>query len=383
MKGLTHFISGVAAATFIPQAVRMSISSRMDVEGAASSFIIVLAGMYGILPDTLDFKFGQFFELPDFVVDPDPRNPDPEEMARKFKEAVEKADATGKEVKIQYFPTQLGTNKWRQYCIIFEDNKVSIQLNEEVSTSQIPFPGTAPKGKRVGSAEFGPTLKSRSEDVDWLNKLIRFLRQKLKGPDRKGGSVKPSTIDILSSTMFGLKKEADGRIYFNWLPWHRTWSHSYVLGALLALPVLAITYLLKLEYWWLYPIVAFVGMATHITEDMTGHIGGSLLWPLLKPRTEGFELFKASDPRTNFSVIYTAFILIIFNIDRFTTKLITGGPGAAMPWWLFLLLFLVIPLAVYFKVVKVIKKKIDAKKKITKGEEEDEEPDGMGDAVID
>ncbi|MDA3792735.1 MAG: metal-dependent hydrolase [Elusimicrobia bacterium] len=382
MKGLTHFISGVAAATFIPQAVRMSISSRMDIEGAASSFILVLAGMYGIMPDTLDFKFGQFFEMPDFIVDPDPKNPDPEAMARTFKEAVEKADATGEEVRIQYFPTQLGTNKWRQYCIIFEESKVSIQLNEMVSTSQIPFLGTAPKGKRVGSAEFSQKLKSRSEEVDWLNNLIRFLRQKLKGPDRKSSSVKPSTIDILSSTMFGLKKEADGRIFFNWLPWHRTWSHSYVLAAMMSVPVIGITYLLKLEFWWLYGVVSFVGMATHITEDMTGHIGGSLIWPLLKPRTEGFELFKASDPRTNFSVIYTAFILIIFNIDRFTTKLITGGPDAAMSWWLFLLLFWVLPMFIYFKVVKNVKKNLDAKKKGVK-EEEEEEPDGMGDAVID
>ena len=59
MKGLTHFISGVAAASLIPQVLRMSISSRMDVEGAASSLILVLAGMYGILPDTMILVNGQ------------------------------------------------------------------------------------------------------------------------------------------------------------------------------------------------------------------------------------------------------------------------------------------------------------------------------------
>ncbi|MFC2061015.1 metal-dependent hydrolase [Elusimicrobiota bacterium] len=380
MKGLTHFMSGIAASTFISQAVRMSISSRMDVEGAASSMILVLAGMYGIMPDTLDFKFGQFLELPDFVVDPDPVDPDPQSMAETFAKAVDKAAETGKEVRIQFFPTQLGANRWRQYCIIFEESKVTIQFNEIVSTSQIPIPGTAPKKNRVGAAEFTHKLKPTTDDLDWLNKLIRFLRRKIKGADKPKTVVKPSTIDILSSTMFGLELQDDGKIFFNWLPWHRTWSHSYVFGAMLTIPVFLITFLLKLPYWWLYGTVAFVGFATHITEDMTGHIGGSLLWPLLKPRTEGLELFKASDPRTNFSIIYTSVVLIIWNLDRFTTQYITGGDGSPLPGWLFLMLFLVFPLIIYFSIIAYIKTGMQQKKEELLSEEE---PDGAGDAIID
>ena len=34
---------------------------------------------------------------------------------------------------------------------------------------------------------------------------------------------------------------------------------------------------------------------------------------------QNIELVKASDPRTNFSVIYTAFVLTIWNLDRFTS----------------------------------------------------------------
>lgn len=380
MKGLTHFISGVAAATFIPKVCRMAISSRFDVEGAISSFIIVFAGMYGIMPDTLDFKFGQFFELPDFIVDPDPKNPDPKKMAETFSEAVKKAVETKKEVRIQFFPTQLGANKWRQYCIVFEESKVHIQFNEVVSTSQIPFPGTEPKSNRIGTADLVNPLKTRTDDIDWLNKLVRYVRQKIKGPDRPPGAVKPSTIDILSSTMFGLRLEKDGKVYFNWLPWHRTWSHSYVFGAMLTIPIFIITYLMGLADWWLYGVVAFIGIATHITEDMTGHIGGSLLWPIMKERTEGLELFKASDPRTNFSVIFTAFIITIWNLDRFTTKLITGGPESAMKGWIFILLFLIVPLLIYFRVLKMIIEHIEKKKMIM---EEEEEPDGMGDAIVD
>jgi hypothetical protein len=378
MKGLTHFISGVAAATFIPQVVRMSISSRMDVEGAASSLILVLAGMYGILPDTMDVKFGQFFENPDFIVDPDPLNPDPQNMAEAFAAAVEKAGETGEEVRIQFYPTQLSANTWRQYCIIFEEDRVCIQLNEIVSTSQIPFLGTAPEGKRVGTSNLKYKMKPRTDDIDWLNKFVRWSRQKIKGPDKQSTLVKPSTVDILSSTMFGLKMEKDGLIYFNWLPWHRTWSHSYVLGALLTLPVFLITYVLGLPFWWLYGLVAFIGFATHITEDMTGHIGGSLLWPLLRPRTEGLEIVKASNPATNFSVIYTAFILAIWNLDRFTTQYITGGVESQWSSWAFLLLFLVLPLIIYFNVLKYIRKNLEKQKQVIV-----EDPDGKGDAVTD
>ena len=162
-----------------------------------------------------------------------------------------------------------------------------------------------------------------------------------KGSESDGPEVvKPSTVDILSSTMFGLQPEEDGKIYFNWLPWHRTWSHSYVLGAFMSLFVLITAFFMGLPYWWLYGSAAFLGYAVHVTEDMTGHIGGSLLWPFLKPRTEGLELFKASDPRTNFSVIYTALVLTVWNLDRFTTQYITGGPDSLMSGAVYIISFI-------------------------------------------
>ena len=356
MKGLTHFVSGVAAATFIPQVVRMSAASRMDIPGAANSFIIVLAGLYGIMPDTLDFKVGQFFDQPDIVVDPEPLNPNPNKMAEKFAEAVKRAGETEKTVKIQYMPIQLGANKWRQYLIIFDENKVSVQLNEIVSTSQIPYPGTAPEAeKRSASAPLEYRIKPASCDTDWLNKLVRKSRKAMKGKEKKKTIVKPSTIDILSGTTFGL---------------------------ILASPWAFVAYFMGLDRWWLYPTVAFLGFAVHITQDMSGHIGGSLLWPFLKPRTEGLEMFKASDPRTNFSIIYAAFILIVFNIDRFSTQILTGGAESIWNWWSFLFVFLFIPLAIYFTVVAKIKAGVRHKEEHFQLQQE-EEPDGIGNPVID
>jgi hypothetical protein len=116
---------------------------------------------------------------------------------------------------------------------------------------------------------------------------------------------------------------------------------------------------------------------------MTGHIGGSLLWPLWTPRTEGFELFKASDPRTNFSIVYSAVVLIIWNLDRFTTNMIPmldqtylGFIPGDVP---FLFIFLALPLIFYFWAVAEVKKRIKHGREL----EMEDIPDGSGEPAID
>jgi membrane-bound metal-dependent hydrolase YbcI (DUF457 family) len=285
-------------------------------------------------------------------------------------------------VRIQYFPIQLAANRWRQYCLIFGEKDVSIQINEIVSTSQVPIEGTAPVGKRIATVKLAGELKSKTDRVDWLNSLVRKTRSILKKQKVSVGptKIKPSTVDILSSTMFGLEPEDDGKIYFNWLPWHRTWSHSYVMGAFLSLFVFIPAFFAGFENWWLYGITAFIGYFVHITEDMTGHIGGSLLWPFLRERTEGLELFKASDPRTNFSIIYTGIALSIWNLDRFTTQYITGAADSAISGTAYILLFCVLPLAVYFTAISIIKRYIARSNEEIAAEDD---PDGTGEAVLD
>ncbi|HRY28587.1 MAG TPA: metal-dependent hydrolase [Elusimicrobiota bacterium] len=379
MKGLTHFLSGIAAATFIPEVIRMSTQSRVDtVEGAANSFIMLLAGAYGLLPDTLDFKVGQYFSAAEYEIDPDPRNPDPQAMADKFAAAIAHAGRTGEFTRVQFYPTQLGASLWRQYAVLFPKKEVIIQFNEMVKTSQCPIPGTAPKQNRVGRAPLEYELKARNLEIDWLNKAVRFLRRLIKGPDKEA-AVKPSTVEIFSGAQFGFQLEKDGKLYFNWLPWHRTWSHSYVLGFLLTLPIHLIAYRMGLFHWWLYGLVAFLGFFTHITEDMTGHIGGSLFWPLHRPRSEGLELFKASDPRTNFSIMYAAIVLIVWNTDRFSSKLIPLSGAEVLTY------FLVIPLAVYFYAAAKIKGWIRTKeeKALAAIYDTEEDADGNAESVMD
>jgi len=329
MKGLTHFMTGVALSSFLTPAVTMAASTRLgEGTGAESSFILLLGGLYGIMPDTMDFKMGQFFAAAEVEVDCDPSNPDPKKMARQIGEAMDQVAETGEYRKVQLYPMQLASNLWRQYMIKFdgETNEVIVVMNEIVSTSQVPYPGTEPKENRVG-------------------------RYKLKGKLLETHG-RPSMVDIMSGPQFGFRKEGE-HVVVEFLPWHRTWSHSYVLGAMLALIPLIIAYMAGLHHWYLYGLAAFLGFAGHLTEDLTGHMGGSLIWPIKAKRYDGFCMFRASNPHANFSVDFASVVIILHNLDRITTQVIE------LPWWLYYLYFLVIPMFVYHMIVKIFEAKGD------------------------
>ncbi len=254
-------------------------------------------------------------------------------MAEQIGRAMEEAFSQGKLVKVQLYPMQLGADLWRQYVIKFdgETNEVVVILNEIVSTSQVPFLGTEPKENRVG-------------------------RHKISSGKLLETHGRPSVVDIMSGPQFGFKKFGD-YIVVEFLPWHRTWSHSYVLGLFLSIPVALVAYLFKLDNWHLYGIIAFLGFATHITEDLTGHMGGSLLWPFVKKRYDGFCLAKASDPRVNFSVILFAVTVILFNLDRFTVNVIP------FQWYGYFFWFFIIPFTLYL----IFAEKFDIKSPVKEG----------------
>ncbi len=327
MKGLTHFMSGVALASFFGPAVRMA-SRDMGAAGHPS-FILVLGGLFGIMPDTLDFKVGQFFTKADYEIDPDPNNPNPQEMAEGLGKAMEEAARTGRMVKAQMYPMRLGADLWRQYVVKFdsEKNEVVVVINEAVTTSQVPVLGSEPKTNRVGRYRI-------------QTKLIETHGR-------------PSVVDIMSGPMFGFKPNDRGEVEIEFLPWHRTWSHSYILGLMLAVPVAVIASLIAgWNIGWLYGVIAFLGFAIHLTEDLTGHMGGSLAWPFQKSRSNGMSLFKASNPHANFTVDYTAAVIILFNLNRFAPEpAFTTSPfGFFLAAWL-------IPMALYTAIVKIFGEK--------------------------
>ncbi|HPQ40265.1 MAG TPA: metal-dependent hydrolase [bacterium] len=319
MKGLTHFISGIAAASFIPAVVHRSAAARSGIDAAESSFLLALAGVYAIMPDTLDFKLGRFFETADVDVFPEPGNVDAQSMASALGKIMDETWTENTPKRIQFHTLQLSADRWQQYRINFdtEANAVEVVVGDIVTTSQVAFPGTAP-ADAVG-------------------------RYELQHAKLLPGSARGSKVDIMSGPMYGFRKSKTGDyLEVSFLPWHRTWSHSYVLGALLALPLWGLAALLGWHHPWMYPLVAFIGFATHITEDLTGHMGGSLIWPLWKERCRGFCLFHASNPDANFVTDWLAVSVLIWNLDRLGSGLI---PLSAPMYFLF---FLVAPMILYF-----------------------------------
>lgn len=360
MKGFTHFISGVAASTFIKSAV-----AKASFTTGEGSFLLLLGGLFGILPDTLDFKLARFTEDPDFVVSPDPLNPDPDKMIKVVQQALEVCWKEKKPVTVAFRTMRMGFDMWREYEIDLKPDSVRIKIGPIVSTSQVPFPGT--------------DLKKEAS--------IKPPAQLLGTRD------KPSTVNIFTGPDFAFIPKENG-IEVVFLSWHRQWSHSFTLGALLAAHVAAFAanwtafsfwkgllfnlclgglsaafgFLFgKIKKWlgylaaWLpligwalasklfgidpfsgllYGLVSIVGYYVHLLEDLTGFMGGNLFWPFTKGRTKGLELVKASHPLVNLLVVWLAASVILYNLDRFSgTQIIT------IPWWQFFALFYILPAA--------------------------------------
>ncbi|MDN5280522.1 MAG: hypothetical protein PWR01_4487, partial [Clostridiales bacterium] len=323
MKGFTHFISGIAVASFFQQAVHMSSQEQ--------SFILCLGGIFGILPDTLDFKFAKYFHKSDFEVRPDPEDLDARKIAETVAKAVEKAATEGRGT-VQLHTMQLGSNLWRSYSLWFDSktSEVVVEIGPLVDTGQIPFEGTELKDPEKASARV---------KVD-----CEFIQQF----DKK------SNIAIMTGPCFEFVKRDTGKIEIVFLPWHRTWSHSFTLGILTALIVGLITFftisegpnpeLYSIPRWLLYPLIILFGSMVHIIEDSTGFMGNNLFYPFTKDRTDGLGLMSAAEAIPNFFFVWTSLICILFNLDRFRWAPESTPPGIENPVTFFLW-FYILPVA--------------------------------------
>lgn len=284
MKGITHFVSGVAAATFIPGVVE---------QAANGSLLPVLGGVFGLLPDTLDFKFARYFERAEDI-DPDPRKPDPQSIANQIAEAIDRAYKRNRPVRVRLHTMKLGADLWRQYAVRFdaENGEIAVRIGPTVNTAQMPYAGS---------------------EIERLSEA----RAKVEAPMRYtyGEEMK---VDIFGGPSFAFKRVKD-QVEIEFLPWHRSWSHSLVLAAFLGLVG---GLLVNATLGW----VIFAGMTAHILEDQLGYMGSNLLWPLTENRTGGLRLIHSGDPIPNFVTVWAALVLILFNLDRFS-----GGPRFFQP----------------------------------------------------
>ena len=285
MKGFSHFMSGVAVASFGPWAIDAALQGN--------PIYFVLGGACGILPDTLDFKFYRFFYEHDVYITPDPKSPDPQYVADEYARAVAMAVDEKRYVRVKLVSIRLGADFWQQYSVKIDNEKmeVQVQFGPVVNTGQVPVEGTANRYPTIAVAK----LKA---------KVIQTYDAGMK-------------VDIFDGPTIGLKPMANGDLDLEFLPWHREWSHSLTVGAFLGVLVGALAFFVS---GWAAAWQCFVTIAAcygvHVVEDQLGHMGSNIFYPITKLRTPGLHWMHSGDGMPNFLTVWTCCLLIFWNLYR-------------------------------------------------------------------
>ena len=285
MKGFSHFMSGVAVASFGPWAIDAALNGN--------PLFFVLGGACGILPDTLDFKFYRFFYEHDVYVTPDPKSPDPQYVADEYARAVALAVDEKRYVRVKLVSIRLGADFWQQYVVKIDNEKmeVLVKFGPVVNTGQVPVEGTENRYPTVARAK----LKA---------KVIQTYDAGMK-------------VDIFDGPTIGLKPMDNGDLDLEFLPWHREWSHSLTVGAMLGVLVGVLAYFVS---GWAAAWQSFVTIAAcygvHVVEDQLGHMGSNIFYPITKLRTPGLHWMHSGDGMPNFLTVWICCLLIFWNLYR-------------------------------------------------------------------
>ena len=273
MKGIAHFISGVTVASFCPWAVEAAVNGN--------PVFFILGAVAGILPDTADFKFIRFFYPYRRYAAPHPDTLHPQPVADAVAAAISAA-AGGTPERLQLSTVPAGCGDWRQYRFRIDaaTGEVRAQTGPVVSTGQVPQPGTFPAHRPVAVATFSATVRLNYEPV--------------------------YTVDIFEGPGFLFERNQAGEVEIEFLPWHRSGSHSLLIGALLAG--------LATLWTWKAGLVVFGAYAAHIVEDQLGCMGSNLFYPVTKKRTKGFCFMHSGDALPNFTVVWLCGVLIFWNL---------------------------------------------------------------------
>ena len=277
VKGITHFAIGVATASCFPRAV------EAGAEGNPLYF--VLGGMFGLLPDTLDFKFTRFFYRSDITITPDPNAPDAEMIAQGVALAIDRAAMTGKAVNIKLNTIQLGADRWQQYRVTLDvpGRQVRVAYGPVVDTGARPLPGNDEASGPEASVPLSCDVQ-----LDYM-----------AGTD----------VDIFDGPVYRMDPTEDGRVRPVFIPWHRSWTHSFVIALLLALAATA-------AWDAVAGMIVFAAYGAHILADQLGHLGSNLFAPFTKRRTGGLRLTHAMWPFPNFISVWLSCVVIFWNLYR-------------------------------------------------------------------
>jgi len=278
MKGIAHFSAGIAFVSFFQEAVRAGADGN--------PLYFILGGVFGLMPDTLDFKFYKFLYRRsdnDCMIIPDPLDPDPQDMANGIAKAISDAFARGIPVSVKLNTIRLGTDLWQQYKVRFDvtGRRIVVSIGPVVMTDQSVVQ-EHPVRKKEASAQLPCGIKLDYEA--------------------------DTTVDILDGPTFLMVPADEKRITPVFIPWHREWSHSLVIGLLFALTGVVI--------WdWLAGLAIFGAYGAHIMLDQLGFMGSNLFYPFVRSRrTGGLRLLHSSDMLPNFSAVWLSCLAIFWNL---------------------------------------------------------------------
>jgi len=277
MKGIAHFASGVAVASCFPDAVSAA--------AAGGPLYFILGGVFGLLPDTIDFRFSRFFYRHDMEVAPDPNKPDARMIADAVAFAVNRVAETGKAVVIKLDTIRLGADLWQQYEVKFDvpARQVVVAYGPKVDTGGNPVDDEEPAPDRKASAPLACGVK-----LDYLA---------------------ATKVDIFDGPLFRMEPTDDGRVVPRFIPWHREWSHSFLAGLFFGL--------LSGVIWGpLAGVVVLAAYAAHILVDQAGFMGSRLFFPFGKGRIGGLKWTHSGEALPNFGAVWLACLVIFWNLSR-------------------------------------------------------------------
>lgn len=313
MKGIGHFLTGIAVATFFPEAMRATLDHN--------SFVILAGGAFGLLPDTLDFRVGRYLWTYHHTVTPDLNNLDARPIAETVAKAIDEAAETGKSVHVKLHTLKVSANYHRTYSIeIDEERKVVVAKIGPLKTM----------GQTMGGGGHQP----RSLPDVPAEQLVAEapFKAKMNNPYHAA-----TEVAIFSGPDFAFVPDGD-TVRMDFIPWHRTWAHSPLLGFLCGV--------LGLLLYGLYGLAAGAGAANfyspmgltlfgiitlsfwgHTFVDQFGVLGSVLFWPFSDKRSSGFKWTHAASVLGNVTLNYVLIALIIWNTIVYTTE-----AGVVMPW---------------------------------------------------
>lgn len=284
MKGISHFAIGIAAASCFPAAVHAAADG--------SPLYFILAGVCGLLPDTLDFKFVRFLYRADILVTPDPLRPDPRLVANAVAVAFNRAAVTQRAVNLKLNTILLGADRWQRYTVSFDvpARQVRVTYGPIVDTG-------------------GNVLEAAPEEAPSASAPLET--------DVELDYFATSAVDIFDGPVYRLEPTATGRVRPVFIPWHRSWTHSLVVAALLGLAGTAL---------WdaVAGLVVFAAYAAHILADQLGFLGSNLFAPFTRRRSAGLKLMHAVSPLPNFLAVWLSVLLVMWNLAAATTGGIAG-----------------------------------------------------------